>query len=400
MVTKRKENVSKDVVVQAENVGESSSRKKEQPIDESRDTCLPAGIAGIIKDQTTVECNDNGAEYIQARVDGTLADILKRPDGSILRTFLPTEIESTEAETGRIVFVQASFFKCGGMVLGLCFSHKITDGTTLSTVVKSWSSIALSGSKDSVKFPEFNAETSSLHPLDSNIPPSMKVTRDESVITKRYVIESSKIAQLKAKAASPMVLQPTRFEAVSALIWKCLDNVSRSTKGFPRLSVMSIYVNLRKMTVPSLPENAIGNMGGVFFPSHSTEKEIDLKDLITKLSKELKEFRKNAMETINEKKRAWMSRCGIENFGVRDDIDHFMCTSWCRFGFYEADFGWGKPAWATVPNLMIPNLVMLMDTKDGEGVEVFVTLNKEEMALFELEKELLEFAAVNPSVLN
>ncbi|XP_031256680.1 uncharacterized protein LOC116114685 [Pistacia vera] len=36
MVTKRKENVLKDVVVQAENVGKSSSRKKEQPINKSR----------------------------------------------------------------------------------------------------------------------------------------------------------------------------------------------------------------------------------------------------------------------------------------------------------------------------------------------------------------------------
>ncbi|KAJ0031563.1 hypothetical protein Pint_14631 [Pistacia integerrima] len=357
-------------------------------------------LAGIIKDRTTIECNDNGAEYIQARVDGTLADILKRPDCSILRSFLPVEMESTDSETGRIVFVQASFFECGGMVLGLCFSHKITDGTTLGTVVKSWSSIALSGSKDSVKFPEFNVASSIFHPLDSDIPPIMKVTRDESVITKRYVIESSKIVKLKAKAASPMVLQPTRFEAVSSLIWKCLDNVSRSIKGSPRLSVMSIYINLRRRAVPSLPGNAIGNAVGAFFPSHSTEKEIDLQDLVTKLSKGLKEFHKNAMETINEKKKAWLSMCGIENFGVRDDIDHYMCSSWCRFGFYEADFGWGKPAWATVPNLLVPNLVLLMDTKDGEGVEVFVTLKKEEMTLFELEKDLLEFAAVNPSVLN
>ncbi|KAJ0031561.1 hypothetical protein Pint_14633 [Pistacia integerrima] len=288
-------------------------------------------LAGIIKDRTTIECNDNRAEYIQARVDGTLADILKRPDCSILRSFLPVEVESTDSETGRIVFVQASFFEFGGMVLGLCFSHKITDGTTLSTVVKSWSSIAPSGSKDSVKFLEFNVASSIFHPLDSDIPPIMKVTRDESVITKRYVIELSKIAQLKPKAASPMVLQPTRFEAVSSLIWKCLDNVSRSINGFPRLSVMSIYINL-------------------------------------------------------------------QNFGVRDDIDHYMCSSLCRFGFYEADFGWGKPAWATVPNWMVLNLVVLMDTKDGEGVEVFVTLKKEEMTLFELEKELLEFAAVNPSM--
>ncbi|KAJ0089615.1 hypothetical protein Patl1_14893 [Pistacia atlantica] len=115
-------------------------------------------------------------------------------------------MESTDSETGRIVFVQSSFFKCDGMVLGLCFSHKIAYGTTLSTIVKRWSSIAFSGSKDSEKFPEFNVASSIFHPLDSDIPPIMKVTRDESVITKRYVIESSKIAQLKAKAASTMVL--------------------------------------------------------------------------------------------------------------------------------------------------------------------------------------------------
>ncbi|KAJ0037608.1 hypothetical protein Pint_22412 [Pistacia integerrima] len=37
-----------------------------------------------------------------------------------------------------------------------------------------------------------------------------------------------------------------------------------------------------------------------------------------------------------------------------------------RFGINEADFGWGKPAWATFPFVKLKNTVVLIDTEDGE----------------------------------
>ncbi|KAJ0037368.1 hypothetical protein Pint_22417 [Pistacia integerrima] len=49
---------------------------------------------------------------------------------------------------------------------------------------------------------------------------------------------------------------------------------------------------------------------------------------------------------------------------------------------------------------MLKNLVVLMDTRGGEGIEALVTISKEDMTVFEGEEKLLEFTVVNPSLLN
>ena len=45
----------------------------------------------------------------------------------------------------------------------------------------------------------------------------------------------------------------------------------------------------------------------------------------------------------------------------------------------------------------LSKLVMLMDTRDG-GVEAWVTLPKQDMALFECDPKLLEFATHNSAI--
>lgn len=76
----------------------------------------------------------------------------------------------------------------------------------------------------------------------------------------------------------------------------------------------------------------------------------------------------------------------------RDDINVLIFTSQYNFQLYEEDdFGWGKPVWVTIPATGNNNVVTLMDTRGG-GVEAWVTLSKEDMAFFERDIELLEFA--------
>lgn len=59
-------------------------------------------------------------------------------------------------------------------------------------------------------------------------------------------------------------------------------------------------------------------------------------------------------------------------------VDTYMFSCWCRFPWYEADFGWGKPSW--VSSVDVPTgIVMLMDTKDGDGIEVFLALDESSM---------------------
>ncbi|GMY29798.1 vinorine synthase-like [Fagus crenata] len=88
-----------------------------------------------------------------------------------------------------------------------------------------------------------------------------------------------------------------------------------------------------------------------------------------------------------------------EIFRSRKDLVVYKCSSWCKFPFYETDFGWGKPAWMTSINKLVTNTIGLLDTSDG-GVEALVTLDEEEMNTFERHEELLEFASINPSIDN
>lgn len=79
----------------------------------------------------------------------------------------------------------------------------------------------------------------------------------------------------------------------------------------------------------------------------------------------------------------------------RDDAHFFFGTSWCNFQFYEVDLGLGKPLYVTLPINTYENSIILMDIRDGDGVEVLLNLSKENMVLFESKLEnILSFASL------
>ena len=86
-------------------------------------------------------------------------------------------------------------------------------------------------------------------------------------------------------------------------------------------------------------------------------------------------------------------------FGERaktgSDDDHhvikYICISWCRCSLYQADFGWGKPMRLSPLGAGSKNITCLNDTREGEGIEAFVTLEEQEMVVFEGDEELLHF---------
>lgn len=45
------------------------------------------------------------------------------------------------------------------------------------------------------------------------------------------------------------------------------------------------------------------------------------------------------------------------------------------------------------------NTIVLMDARDGDGIEAWLMLREDDMVLVESNEELLAFAALNPSIL-
>ncbi|KAF5458634.1 hypothetical protein F2P56_022651 [Juglans regia] len=359
-------------------------------------------LAGRVKNNVSIECNDVGVDYLEARVNCHLSDILEqRPEQKMLYHFLPKVTEPMDQPSLEpLVLVQASFFECGGLAIGVCVSHKVADAATTSMFTNSWASAALAASGEAVLPPEFSAA--------SRIPPRHKLPSlamslaNETTVSRRYVFDAPKIDALKTKAASANVLQPTRVEAVSSLIWKCAITVSRSKRKFLLPSRLTQAVNIRERLTPPFPKNAFGNLVW-FYRRETTDNEIQLHRLVTELRKGKEAFSEDYASKLSGDEAFSVVSPDIKHlsslFASEGNTDHIFISSWCRYPLYQADFGLGKPTWVTMGNnIMFKNSIFMMDTRDGSGIEAWITLSEEDMALFEQDKDLLEFASSNSTV--
>ncbi|XP_068329611.1 acyltransferase Pun1-like [Pyrus communis] len=360
-------------------------------------------MAGRVKSPALIECNDEGAHFLEARVNCQLSDLLIQPNPESLNHLMAQNDPKTanEALGSTLLLVQISVFNCGGIVVSVSASHKIADAASFLTFVRAWAAINRDGVLElQLGTPEFTGG-SLLPPRELSLP-SSKVNLEiptQSLVTKRFVFNVSKMVSLKEKIGSVVqAFIPSTSHLVLAIILKCSIAASRQCKPESSIkpTVLSQMVSFRKRIVPEKSENVMGNW---FWPIQVLfkENEIELHDLASKMRQGLTEFR-------NEKASRFKGEDGFlvisECLRERNDINSanvYRTSSLCKLPLYEMDFGWGKPAWVTSLSVL-KNIILLVDTKEKDGIEAWVTLDEQEMAIFESDQELLAFCSVNPSI--
>ncbi|XP_010528792.1 PREDICTED: BAHD acyltransferase At5g47980-like [Tarenaya hassleriana] len=363
-------------------------------------------LSGRINDGgDAIDCNDEGAVFVDARSDSTLLDFLKSPDFAALQRFLPLDtVENPyeSAATWPLLLVKATYFKCGGLAIGICISHKIADAASISMFVRGWAATAR-GDSDSATYPEFTA-AKFFPPASESTRFSGKITLDRKICaTKRFVFDGSKIAELRRKVASGDVAEPTRVESITGLLWKCVVTASNSVSEKLLSKVLNQPVNLRGKVPSLLSENVMGNVMYSSMPLMiDGQGEVEIQDAVKDLRRkadELKRFiRDDGGSSLIGTKMVDLILSNISGLSY-ETHEPYSVSSWCKLPLYEADFGWGSPAWVTgnvAPAL--DNLMILIDSKDGAGVEAWVTLPEQVMLSFEQNAELLAFACPNPTV--
>lgn len=361
-------------------------------------------FAGRIKDKASIECNDEGVDFYQARIHCKLSEILKCPEIKSLNLFFPGGVQWNESDKAGVLVVQISYFDCGGMAVCLCMSHKLGDAASITSFLNDWA--AQARGEQVLAKPEFNIAASLFPARDQLAWPDGKSTEKAYYSTKRFVFDASKLAELKALATrSGIVQMPTRVELVSALILKCAIAASSAKSGRLLPSAFIQTVNLRTRMIPPLPDNSIGNL--LFFLAISTttkdESEIEYDALVKKLREGMTHFKNTlAINLRGEKLFPFVceSLIATKDFiEMNTNMNAYRCSSWCRFPMYQADFGWGGPIWISsdVTTAFNKNTIILMDTRRKGGIEALVTLEQAEMSLFERDQELLAFASYNPS---
>ena len=81
-------------------------------------------LAGRVKENLYIDCNDEGVNYVEAKVRCNLSEFLESPTPSELNKFLPFELD----EVNKLpTAIQVAFFNCGGLAIGVLMSHRIVD---------------------------------------------------------------------------------------------------------------------------------------------------------------------------------------------------------------------------------------------------------------------------------
>ncbi|KAL7114899.1 hypothetical protein ACP275_04G150200 [Erythranthe tilingii] len=373
-------------------------------------------------DGQSIDCNDQGVPFTVVEFAGqNLSDLLRNnPDHNLPRHLLPCPVtwDASQPPHGCVALIQLSHFRCGGFALGAVFWHKVGDAVTVATFLDSWAATT----RPAVLSPTLAAEpvvpdytaAAAAFPHNEQLAATQSssysslsaIMRTGKSVMHRYVFDRNSISSIRAAAAAGR-RPPSRVEVVSALIWRCF--MSASLANGRSESVLTHAVNMRRRAHPPLAAACFGNFAGVGLAA--SENTIgDLGRLVGKMREGISKIDGDFVE------RMTVQSGGLAGYeenvrqtwsGKGEGVDPLCVSSWCNMGLYDVDFGWGKPTWVNRfdtgnHNLDSPfffNLVWLMDSRDGDGVEAWVTLDEKYMDVFDRVQDLRDHASVDPTPL-
>ncbi|CAI0443977.1 unnamed protein product [Linum tenue] len=382
-----------------------------------------------------IHCSDEGVPFSTADGGGigsSMALFLARgPDADSLEQFLPFPagllLTTAAIESAPLFAARATLFPCGGIAVGVCGTHKIMDAHTSADFVKFWGAAACrQGSEVGGAAYAHDRAAASLFPLSPEDvgPPAVNFGCEEGqkkMVTRRFVFDGEAISALKSGARSDRVSNPTRSEVVFGFIWKSAVNatakaVTSTGGGEAVYSVGGMLVDLRpRMKEPWL-DYSVGNIFWAnptvykYDSKQRSDEAKTLQQLVGELRSSVSKVDDKLMEKLEggdgreeffRNQQSWLMALMPTGVAESDStVMTFWMSSMVGIGFYDVDFGWGKPVWVGMTGFanQMFNRVMLMESPIGHGIEAWVTLHEHEMTIMEHDPRFLAFANNNPSV--
>ncbi|KAJ8775218.1 hypothetical protein K2173_020222 [Erythroxylum novogranatense] len=343
-------------------------------------------LAGRAKDRHLVDCNDDGATFKEAYVEKDIHTVQREAKVEQLEQLLPCSPydDFNKLIIRELLAIQINYFACGGIAISVCIHHLIADASSLTTFSESWAAITR-GAYDINAGPRYRFDCASVFPPSDSLnlyfdTPEEARNMKHRIVRKRIIFDGSILAALRKKVAHvPQLENPTRYELVAALIWGASMAATRERDGVKDYALGSL-VDLRKKVNSPCLEQYIGNIWKWTMVHCSAENIPDYAGLVPKIQKSVR---------INTSEENWLETNGYLAF-LKSAIEQFQNNSkarlfnmsWCKFPYYEIDFGWGKPIWAGCGKTPDTGAYFL-DTSDGKGLEAWLGLPDTEMAFFE-----------------
>nr|XP_043631008.1 pelargonidin 3-O-(6-caffeoylglucoside) 5-O-(6-O-malonylglucoside) 4'''-malonyltransferase-like [Erigeron canadensis] len=313
-------------------------------------------VAGrYVKETNIIDCNDEGVEFIDAQINIKLDDFLDSKDNDkFIDEFIPSKfgLGFDMHNDSSLITIQVTTFECGGVAIGISGSHLLFDASTLCTFINEWA--LMNREENETEFTAYGFGSSSVFPAHGFHP--FPVVSDDMLskyTRKKLSFNASLISNLKEKAK---------------------NSIHKWSKP----------INLREKMASLIPKSSCGNIFGVLLQEVGTTKTFEeLADLLSDfVRKSINEYSKTYHD--NEEGVTMVLNSFLQLYKINPESTNLIIlTSWCKFPFYEADFGFGKPIWVAPGTIPLEKSVYLIDDVQGNGVEAYVFLKVEEVPKFE-----------------
>nr|AMZ03405.1 acyltransferase ACT1-6 [Plectranthus barbatus] len=347
-----------------------------------------------------VDCSDVGAVFVEAEaldVELTMDELVKNMEAQTIHHLLPNQYFSADAPNP-LLSIQVTHFPSGGLAIGIAVSHAVFDGFSLGVFVAAWSKATMNPDRKIKITPSFDLP--SLLPYkDDNfgLTAAEIVSQSEDIVVKRFIFGKEAITRLRSKLSpNRNGKKISRVRVVCAVIVKALMGLERAKHGKTRDFLITQSINMRERTKAPLQKHACGNLAVLSCTRRvEAEEMMELQNLVNLIGdsteKDIADFAELlspdqvGRDIIIKMMKSFMQF-------LDNDIYSVCFTDWSKFEFYEADFGFGKPVWmAAGPQRPIISTAILMSDREGDGIEAWLHLNKNDMLIFEQDEEIKLF---------
>ncbi|KAG6436646.1 hypothetical protein SASPL_101548 [Salvia splendens] len=202
--------------------------------------------------------------------------------------------------------------------------------------------------------------------------------------------------ELAPRSAPRTKRPPSKVAVVSATLIQALLRADRARRGECRACVVAQAINVRGRTVPLVSAQSCG-IWATFSTleldaSQAREMEGDFPGLVFGMRGAAAAGVEECRRLLSDREFGRWALVGsyveTDERGEAGECKVVWVSDWSKFGDYEVDLGMGKAEWVSMAGGRLEDILVLMGTKDKEGIEAWVSLHESDMRIVEADHEI------------
>eukprot|EP00268_Persea_americana_P065676 TRINITY_DN8812_c0_g2_i1.p1 TRINITY_DN8812_c0_g2~~TRINITY_DN8812_c0_g2_i1.p1 ORF type:complete len:436 (-),score=42.68 TRINITY_DN8812_c0_g2_i1:338-1645(-) len=344
-----------------------------------------------------IDCNGSGVLFVEAVTDANIDDFGDFAPTMELKRLLPVVDYSGDISSYALLVLQVTYFKCGGVSLGVGMQHHVADGASGLHFINYWSDVArgldltIPPFIDRTLLRARDPPTPKFHHIEYQPPPPMNTPPPSQDIQSCTSVAIFKITRdqlntLKSKSKDGPNSTPTNssYEMLAGHVWRC----ACKARGLPDDQPTKMYIATdgRARLRPALPQGYFGN---AIFTATPIAVTGDL------LSKPLTYSAGRIHDALVRMDDEYL-RSALDYLEIQPDLTalvrgahSFRCpnlgiTSWSRLPIHEADFGWGRPIFMGPGGIAYEGLAFVLPSPTNDGsLSLAISLQEDHMVHFQ-----------------